>query len=130
MWDISWVCPKDIQPISPFSLKLACEIEWNGKQCAIIDFRKLVVCTAENVIMIFDKEKSNRYLKKAQEMVDIIPDGVKKKYLLIGVKSNHDQRKHLEHDKDTHLIQYDALEVRELRSAKIIQVKNSYENNL
>jgi hypothetical protein len=109
LWDVSWLKSEDNTPVTPFELILSCEIEWNGGDEAIIDFRKLVVSTAPYLVIIFDKEwhrdGGDRYNKKIDAMKKIIPSGTGKKFLFIGIKSS------AENNTNSRILDHEELEV-------------------
>jgi hypothetical protein len=98
LWDVTWT----YEIGKAWGLKLCAEIEWNGADHALYDFRKLTFSTSELKIMIFDMEwimddvnntYINLYRKKLDDMLAVIPTFESQKYLFIGVRSILDREK-------------------------------------
>jgi hypothetical protein len=96
LWDISWIKTDDDFRKNKFELFLPCEIEWNGDDATLTDFKKLLVSKAEYLVMVFDmewnkKKKENRFEEKVKQMLDMTVLSEGQKLLLLGVKSIYDK---------------------------------------
>ena len=83
LWDIALVSGSGE---TPWSLKLACEMEWNSGTAALEDFRKLTLSNAEYRVIIFDSEVNHRkFESKVSDFRASTPQGDNSKYLAIGI---------------------------------------------